>query len=98
MLNGRAGGWPLTVFLAPDGAPFFGGTYFPKTPRYGLPGFADLCQRVAEAWRDKRAEIDEQNAELLKALGRSAPADNARRSSCRRRRSSRRRTRRAVLR
>jgi uncharacterized protein YyaL (SSP411 family) len=72
MLNGRAGGWPLTMFLAPDGAPFFGGTYFPRTPRYGLPGFADLCQRVAEAWRDKRAEIGQQNAELLKALGSSA--------------------------
>ena len=69
MLTSRAGGWPLTMFLAPDGAPFFGGTYFPKSPRYGLPGFADLCQRVAEAWRDKRAEIGQQNAELLKALG-----------------------------
>jgi uncharacterized protein YyaL (SSP411 family) len=72
MLTRRAGGWPLTMFLAPDGAPFFGGTYFPRTPRYGLPGFADLCQRVAEAWRDKRAEIGQQNAELLKALGSSA--------------------------
>ena len=46
MLTGRAGGWPLTMFLAPDGTPFFGGTYFPKTPRYGLPGFTDLCIRV----------------------------------------------------
>ena len=68
MLTGRPGGWPLTMFLAPDGTPFFGGTYFPRSPRYGLPGFADLCQRVAEAWRDKRAEIGQQNAELLKAL------------------------------
>ncbi len=78
MLTGRAGGWPLTVFLAPDGAPFFGGTYFPKTPRYGLPGFADLCQRVADAWRDKRADIMQQNGELLRALaadaGATAPA------------------------
>jgi uncharacterized protein YyaL (SSP411 family) len=68
MLTGRAGGWPLTLFLAPDGAPFFGGTYFPKSPRYGLPGFVDLCQRVAEAWRDKRADIARQNGELLRAL------------------------------
>jgi len=68
MLTSRAGGWPLTMFLTPDGAPFFGGTYFPKAPRYGLPGFPDLCQRVAEAWRDKRADIEQQNGELLKAL------------------------------
>ncbi len=72
MLTSRAGGWPLTMFLTPDGAPFFGGTYFPKSPRYGLPGFADLCQRVAEAWRDKRADIEQQNGELLKALSAGA--------------------------
>jgi len=72
MLTGRTGGWPLTMFLTPDGAPFFGGTYFPKSPRYGLPGFADLCQRVAEAWRDKRADIEQQNGELLKALSSGA--------------------------
>src|SRR5450759_1921735 len=41
MLTQRNGGWPLTMFLSPDGTPFFGGTYFPKTPRYGLPGFPD---------------------------------------------------------
>lgn len=74
MLTGRTGGWPLTMFLTPDGAPFFGGTYFPKAPRYGLPGFPDLCQRVAEAWRDKRADIAQQNGELLKALSAGAAA------------------------
>src|SRR5258706_8147697 len=42
MLASGAGGWPLTMFLAPDGVPFFGGTYFPKSSRYGLPGFASL--------------------------------------------------------
>ncbi|MBK7137436.1 MAG: thioredoxin domain-containing protein [Rhodocyclales bacterium] len=72
MLTSRAGGWPLTMFLTPDGAPFFGGTYFPKAPRYGLPGFPDLCQRVAEAWRDKRADIEQQNGDLLKALSAGA--------------------------
>lgn len=72
MLTGRTGGWPLTMFLTPDGAPFFGGTYFPKAPRYGLPGFPDLCQRVAEAWRDKRADIEQQNGELLRALSAGA--------------------------
>jgi hypothetical protein len=74
MLTGRTGGWPLTMFLTPDGAPFFGGTYFPKAPRYGLPGFPDLCRRVAEAWRDKRADIEQQNGELLKALAAGAAA------------------------
>jgi uncharacterized protein YyaL (SSP411 family) len=67
MLTSRAGGWPLTMFLAPDGAPFFGGTYFPSAAlrparlRRSVPA-------VAEAWRDKRADIAQQNAELLKAL------------------------------
>ena len=74
MLARRTGGWPLTMFLAPDGTPFFGGTYFPKEPRYGLPGFADLCERIAEVWREKRAEIGAQNAEVLKALARTVPA------------------------
>src|SRR3970282_126971 len=70
MLAQRPGGWPLTMFLAPDGAPFFGGTYFPKTPRHGLPGFPELCERVAAVWRDKRAEIEAQNRDVLAALGR----------------------------
>ena len=68
MLTGRTGGWPLTLFLAPDGTPFYGGTYFPKSPRYGLPGFADLCQRVAAAWHERRGDIARQNEELHRAL------------------------------
>ncbi|MCD6040870.1 MAG: hypothetical protein K0R40_473 [Burkholderiales bacterium] len=77
MLASRAGGWPLTMFLSPDGAPFFGGTYFPKEPRYGLPGFPDLCERVAAIWRERRAEIEAQNQEVLKALGRTLPRPGA---------------------
>ena len=77
MLAQRTGGWPLTMFLAPDGTPFFGGTYFPKEPRYGLPGFPQLCERVAEAWREKRAEISAQNTEVLQALGRTLPVPRA---------------------
>ena len=73
MLGSRTGGWPLTMFLSPDGAPFFGGTYFPKDARYGLPGFADLCERIAGIWRDKRAEIAAQNEEVLKAFSRTLP-------------------------
>jgi len=80
MLAGRAGGWPLTLFLAPDGAPFFGGTYFPKTSRYGLPGFGSLLERVSEIWRDRRAEIDAQNEQLRSAFSRTLPAGAVHRS------------------
>jgi uncharacterized protein YyaL (SSP411 family) len=73
LLARRPGGWPLTMFLAPDGTPFFGGTYFPREPRYGLPGFAALCERVAEAWHEKRGEIEAQNRELQQALDRTTP-------------------------
>ena len=79
MLARGAGGWPLTMFLAPDGAPFFGGTYFPKTARYGLPGFADLLARVTEIWRDKRAELGEQTRQVRIALSRTLPAGSVRR-------------------
>jgi len=73
MLTRRAGGWPLTMFLSPDGTPFFGGTYFPKEPRYGLPGFADLCQRVAEAYRDRREDIAAQATEIREVLATTVP-------------------------
>ena len=53
MLTQRAGGWPLTMFLTPEGVPFFAGTYFPKTPRYGMPGFKDLLARIADAYREQ---------------------------------------------
>jgi uncharacterized protein YyaL (SSP411 family) len=74
MLTGRHGGWPLTLFLAPDGTPFFGGTYFPREARYGLGGFVDICRQVAVAWRDRRAEITAQNSEVRRALSREATA------------------------
>jgi hypothetical protein len=62
------GGWPMTVFLAPDGRPFFGGTYFPKESRHGLPSFVDLCNAVAEAWRERRHDILEQAGQLTARL------------------------------
>ena len=73
VLTRRAGGWPLTMFLAPDGTPFFGGTYFPREPRYGLPGFADLCERVADAFASRRDDITAQAAELRQALADTVP-------------------------
>ncbi|MGU9951513.1 MAG: thioredoxin domain-containing protein [Gammaproteobacteria bacterium WSBS_2016_MAG_OTU1] len=64
----RAGGWPLTMFLTPKGMPFFGGTYFPKTEGRGLPSFVSVLHKVLEAWRDKRAEINVQNSQVLSLL------------------------------
>ncbi|HEX8770917.1 MAG TPA: thioredoxin domain-containing protein [Acidimicrobiales bacterium] len=66
------GGWPMTVFLTPDGRPFFGGTYFPKEPRAGMPSFVQLCQAVAETWRERRGDIDEQAQRLTSALNQAA--------------------------
>ena len=72
MLTQRSGGWPLTMFLsAEDQTPFFGGTYFPKTARYNLPGFQDLLPRIAGFYRERREEIDVQNASLIEALNRN---------------------------
>ena len=65
------GGWPMTVFLLPDGRPFFGGTYFPNEARHGMPAFTDLCQAVAEHWRDQRDELTENADKLTAAISRS---------------------------
>jgi uncharacterized protein YyaL (SSP411 family) len=73
MLAQRAGGWPLTLFLSPDGTPFFGGTYFPRTARHGMPAFPALCERIAAIWRDQRPEIESQNREVVSALARTSP-------------------------
>ena len=51
---GEQGGWPLTMFLTPDGEPIWGGTYFPPDDRYGRPGFPRILEAVAEVWRDRR--------------------------------------------
>src|SRR5690606_18078750 len=78
LLTQRAGGWPLTVFLAPDDhAPFFAGTYFPKTPRYGMPGLIELLEQVARAWNEQREAIRARNRALQEVLGRMDPAPAA---------------------
>ena len=73
MLTQRSGGWPLTMFLAPDQAPFFGGTYFPKESRYGLTGFAELLPRIAAAYREQGSAIAEQSERLKAALALTNP-------------------------
>jgi hypothetical protein len=77
VLTQRAGGWPLTMFLTADQVPFFGGTYFPKEPRYGLPGFVDLMRRVAAFHAEQRDAISAQNGELVAALSRMQPRGGA---------------------
>jgi hypothetical protein len=66
------GGWPMTVFLTPDGRPFYGGTYFPPASRYGMPGFPQLLLAIAEAWRERRREIESSGDRMAEALNRSA--------------------------
>ena len=73
MLTRRSGGWPLTMFLSADGTPFFGGTYFPKVPRYNLPGFPDLLERMSQFYAENRAELTAQGKQLIAALANSLP-------------------------
>jgi uncharacterized protein YyaL (SSP411 family) len=62
--SGEQGGWPLTMFLTPDGKPFWGGTYFPKEPRYGRAGFTQILEAIHRAWEEKRQEITADAARL----------------------------------
>lgn len=71
------GGWPMSVFLTPEGEPFYGGTYFPKTPRYGMPTFMQVLQAIAEAWRTRRADLLAGGARLTQALREQATLDAA---------------------
>jgi hypothetical protein len=64
------GGWPMSVFLTPDGAPFFGGTYFPVMPRHGMPSFFQVLTRVAELWEARRDEIVRAGSDLTMTLRR----------------------------
>jgi uncharacterized protein len=63
-----SGGWPLSLFLTPDGRPFYGGTYYPPTPRYGQPGFLGLLDGIARAWKTRREELESSAGELLAHL------------------------------
>jgi len=63
------GGWPLTVFLDPDGVPFYGGTYFPPEPRQGMPSFSQVLEATAGAYRNQREELREASARIRESLG-----------------------------
>ncbi len=74
LLTQRPGGWPLTMFIDPDTQrPFFGGTYFPKEARYGMPSFGELMTRVAAYYRENPRQVEEQGIELQDILRRLTP-------------------------
>ena len=65
------GGWPMTVFLTPEGVPFYGGTYFPPEDRHGMPAFPRVLQGVATAYRERRGEVVEAGRQLLEQMQQS---------------------------
>jgi len=76
LLTGHPGGWPLNMFLTPtDHIPFFGGTYFPKTQRYGMPAFTDILSQIAGTYRERRDDVEKQNAALRDLFARVEPID-----------------------
>ena len=71
------GGWPMSVFLTPDGKPFYGGTYFPDQARHGLPSFSNVLSGVAEAWRERRDEVEQAGSAIAGSIAaqvRATPA------------------------
>ena len=62
------GGWPMSVFLTPDGKPFYGGTYFPNERRYGMPSFRDVLEGISRAWREDRAGVESAGSQLAQAI------------------------------
>src|SRR5215510_3161756 len=74
-LLGQPGGWPLTMFLTPSGEPFWGGTYFPPSARYGRPGFPEVLEKLAEVYRDDAERVTKNVEALREALAQlSQPA------------------------
>jgi uncharacterized protein YyaL (SSP411 family) len=69
------GGWPMTVALTPDGEPFYGGTYFPREPRHGLPGFKQVLLALADAWQNRRAEVEKGALQITEHISRKYQLD-----------------------
>jgi uncharacterized protein YyaL (SSP411 family) len=67
-----SGGWPMSVFLTPDGQPFLGGTYFPPTPRHGLPSFKQVLEHVERVWREERSKVSQASKSLQEQLSRQS--------------------------
>jgi uncharacterized protein YyaL (SSP411 family) len=75
-LLGQQGGWPLTMFLTPDGEPFWGGTYFPPDARYGRPSFPQVLETVSRIWRNERDKVTGNTTALKSALARLASPEH----------------------
>ncbi|WP_448384187.1 thioredoxin domain-containing protein [Desulfosoma sp.] len=71
------GGWPLSVFLTPEGLPFFAGTYFPKRARMGMPGFLDLLQEIVRLWREERKKLTETGHKIREVLQQASQGEEA---------------------
>lgn len=69
------GGWPMTVFLTPDGRPFYGGTYYPPLPRYGMPAFRQVLASILNAWQNRRPDLENSASQIAGQLGRSLLLD-----------------------
>ena len=79
-LLGEHGGWPLNVFLTPDGKPFYGGTYFPPERRWGKASWPDVLKQIAHVWSTRHGQVEDQGAKLTEALreeSKAAPAERA---------------------
>jgi uncharacterized protein len=68
-LNRGQGGWPMSVFLTPEGRPFYAGTYFPPEPRHGLPSFRQVLEGMDAAWRERRDEVEKAGAQVTAVVG-----------------------------
>ncbi|MFI5401836.1 MAG: thioredoxin domain-containing protein [Planctomycetota bacterium] len=73
----RGGGWPLSVWLTPDGKPFFGGTYFPKRSVPGMPGFLDLLEQIVRVWAERRDDVVADSVRLAELVGAVAAMDES---------------------
>jgi uncharacterized protein YyaL (SSP411 family) len=71
------GGWPMSVFLTPDGHPFYGGTYFPPQPRYGMPSFTQVLQAIVDGWQNRRQELISSGQRLVQAIERQSQVDSS---------------------
>ena len=76
MMTGR-GGWPMSVFMTPDGRPFYGGTYWPPKSRMGMPGFEDILKRIAAVWAENRSGIEDSSDNITGALKKVAAMDHS---------------------
>ena len=81
MLTGR-GGWPMTIFLTPEGKPFYGGTYFPPEDRQGMPGFPRVLTGVAQAYREKPQDVEKSVEQILSALKRMSESHDSKAAFC----------------